>query len=121
MAESLKKSSLPENLLASCEALLSKKAVDLVVIDVKDVSSITDYYIVATGESSPQLKAMAQSAKSSLKSMDESTGIIDGDPASGWVVMDAFDFVIHLFMKETRELYAIESLWKDRPRLKIED
>ncbi len=120
MPETLEKKSLPENLLKCCEALLDKKAVDLVLIDVKGVSSITDYYVVASGESSPQLRAMAQSAKSALKEISEATGVIDGDPASGWVVMDAYEFVIHLFSAEARGNYAIESLWKDRPRLKMQ-
>ena len=118
MAEKLEKTSLPENLVACCEALLDKKAVDLTIIDVKGISTITDYYVIATGESSPQLRAMAHTSKSAMKHMHEASGIIDGDPASGWVVMDAYSFVVHLFMPETRDLYAIESLWKDRPRMK---
>lgn len=119
MAETLEKDTLPENLLACCEALSDKKAADMIVIDVKGVSSITDYYVVANGESSPQLKAMAHAAKSSIKAMHEATGIIDGDATSGWVVMDAYQFVVHLFTPETRDIYALESLWKDRPSVKI--
>ena len=116
MAETIDSSTFPANLLACCEALSDKKAINMIVIDVKGISTITDYYVIATGESSPQLKAMALSAKSALKSIDEATGVIDGDPASGWVVMDAYEFVVHLFQEDTRSLYAIESLWKDRPR-----
>lgn len=120
MAEPLDKKTLPENLLACCEALSDKKAADLVIIDVKGVSSITDYYVVANGESSPQLKAMAHAARASIKAMNEAAGIIDGDATSGWVVMDAYEFVVHLFTPETRDIYAIESLWKDRPSVKID-
>ncbi|OPZ74416.1 MAG: Nicotinate-nucleotide adenylyltransferase [Verrucomicrobia bacterium ADurb.Bin474] len=107
---------IPSALKDCCEALLDKKAVDLRIIDVKGVSSITDYYVLATGESGPQLRAMANSAYSSLKSADGAKGVVDGDPLSGWVVMDAYEFVVHLFRPEVRENYALESLWKDRPQ-----
>jgi ribosome-associated protein len=121
MSEIIEKSSIPENLMACCSALLDKKAVNLTILDVKGHSSITDYYVIASGDSSPQLRAMANVAKGTLKEMDLESGIIDGDPSSGWVVMDAYQFVVHLFLKETRENYALESLWKDRPRLVLED
>ena len=107
---------IPVALKDCCEALLDKKAVDLRVIDVKGVSSITDYYVLATGESGPQLRAMANAAYSSLKSSEGAKGVVDGDPLSGWVVMDAYDFVVHLFRPDVRENYALESLWKDRPQ-----
>ncbi|MCG8528104.1 MAG: ribosome silencing factor [Opitutales bacterium] len=117
MPESIEISTLPEDLKACCEALLDKKAEDVTILDVKGHSSITDYYIIASGQSSPQLKAMAESARMALKSQEGPVGTIDGDPASGWVVMDAFAFVLHLFLGETRDTYALESLWKDRPSL----
>jgi ribosome-associated protein len=119
MPEILEKTSLPKSLLACCEALLDKKAVDVTVMDVKGHSTITDFYVIASGESTPQLKAMAMSAKSALKDLDVVSGSIDGDPASGWVVMDAFDFVVHLFLGETRDTYALEALWKDRPQMRL--
>ena len=121
MPDSIDKSTIPENLMACCNALLDKKAVNLTILDVKGHSSITDYYVIATGESSPQLKAMANTAKTTLKDMGNQSGIIDGDAASGWVVMDAYQFIMHLFLPDTRDTYALESLWKDRPRLVIED
>ncbi|MEQ9825816.1 MAG: ribosome silencing factor [Puniceicoccaceae bacterium] len=119
MPSSLKNEQLPAPVLACCEALLDKKAIDLTVIDVKGVSTITDYYVIATGASSPQLRAMAQNAKSTLKESSEATGMIDGDPASGWVVLDAYAFVVHLFLPDTRDQYALEALWKDRPSVTI--
>lgn len=120
MPEIIDKLTIPENLMECCNALLEKKAVGLTILDVKGHSTVTDYYVIASGESSPQLKAMAHTAKMALKTRDEETGIIDGDPSSGWVVMDGYEFIVHLFTSETREEYALESLWKDRPRLELE-
>lgn len=119
MPELLKNELLPLPLRACVEALLDKKAIDVMVIDVQGVSTVTDHYVIATGASSPQLRAMAQSAKSTLKAASEATGMMDGDPASGWVVLDAYAFVVHLFLPDTRDQYALEALWKDRPTLMV--
>jgi ribosome-associated protein len=121
MASTLQKTDLPDGIIACCDALLEKKASRILILDVKEASSITDYFIIASGESSPQLRAMANAARASLKSSHEQTGQVDGEPASGWVVMDAFEFIVHLFLPETRETYALERLWKDRPQLEIND
>ena len=98
------------------EALLSKKAANITVFDVRNTSPVTDYYMIASGATAAQLKAMANAVSTSLKD----TGFkirVSGVPDDGWVVVDLFDVVIHIFQKETRDYYSIEELWADNPQV----
>jgi ribosome-associated protein len=99
------------------EALLSKKGMDLVVVDVRGLSPITDYVVIVTGSTAPQLKALSGAVVKDLKEAGEQPCRRSGEPDDGWVVLDCFDVVIHMFEKSLREYYAIEELWADAPRL----
>lgn len=102
---------------ALCEALDDKKAEDIVLLDVSEQSSITNYLILATGNSEPHLRALRIEVDRVLD--DTGTHILgrDAEPGSGWVVVDAFDIMIHVFTPENRALYQIESLWGDAETL----
>ncbi len=98
------------------EALLSKKAANIIIFDVRKTSPVTDYYMIASGATAAQLKAMASAVTTSTKD----TGFkirVSGAPDDGWVVVDLFDVVIHIFQTEVREYYSIEELWADNPRI----
>jgi len=96
-----------------CRALDEKKAVDLRVLDVGEQSSITNYLVLATGNSEPHLRALRVELE---KAIDAShTHIVGMEIAqdSGWIVVDAFDVMVHIFLPETRQKYGLENLWKD--------
>ena len=98
------------------EALLSKKAANITIFDVRHTSPVTDYYMIASGSTAAQLKAMVNALSTSLKT----TGFkirVSGVPDDGWVVVDLFDVVIHIFQTEVRDYYSIEELWADSPRV----
>jgi ribosome-associated protein len=99
------------------EALLSKKASDVVVFDVRDTSPVTDYYVIVSGATSPQLKAMANAVIKDLKEAGLNRPRTSGVPEDGWIVLDLFDVVIHIFQNEVRDYYSIEELWADCPRV----
>jgi ribosome-associated protein len=99
------------------EALLSKKGERVAVFDVRGASPVTDYYVVASGATAPQLKAMAGAVAAGLKEAGEHRYRQSGAPDDGWVVLDCIDVVIHIFLQELREYYAIEELWADSPRV----
>ncbi|MEI6149457.1 MAG: ribosome silencing factor [bacterium] len=99
------------------EAVLSKKGTDVVVIDVRGLSPITDYYVIASGATAPQLKAMSGAVAKGLKEAGEPPCRRSGEPDDGWIVLDCFDVVIHMFEQSLREYYAIEELWAGSPRL----
>jgi ribosome-associated protein len=121
MSSQIDPTTLPASVQNCLESLLEKKARNIVIVDVKGYSTITDYYLIATGESSPQLRAMANSARLAIKGGNNPPGVVDGEPDSGWVVMDAFEFVVHLFLPDVRDNYALELLWRDRPRYRHPD
>lgn len=98
---------------ACYDALDDKKAEDLKVLDVRGKSPITNYFIIATANSEPHLRALANELEKTLKDLGVKSIGRESNPGSGWVVVDAFDFMAHLFLPEQRGMYGIEALWKD--------
>jgi len=115
------KSELRQNLHLACDALLDKKAEDLQLLYFGDNSPLTDCFLIATGTSDPHLKALRNNLEAVLKENKIETLSKDRFQPGGWLVLDAIDFVIHLFSKEQRENYALEHLWKDAEQLTPED
>ena len=97
--------------------MLSKKGEDVVILDVRGLSTVTDYYLVATANNKPHLKALTTEIESSLEKEGVRAYRVGGSPDSEWVVVDYFDAVIHLFTVNTREYYALEQLWSDAKRV----
>ena len=104
-----------------CRALDEKKAGDVRVLHVAEQSSITDYLVIATGTSEPHLRAL----RVELEKVIDATGThivgMDKGIESGWLVVDAFDVMIHVFTPEARKKYALENLWKDAEPISVED
>jgi len=90
-----------------------KKAGELAVLDVSEQSSITDYLILATATSEPHLRALRVEIEKALDAAAVKIVGIEARQESGWLVVDAFDVMIHLFLAEKRELYGLERLWRD--------
>ncbi len=99
------------------EILEEKKAQNIVVLDVREQSSITDYYVVVSGMSGPHLKALYGDVQHQLKQDDIQCYRRSGNSDGGWLVLDYFDVIIHMFLPESREFYAIESLWDHVDRI----
>ncbi len=105
---------------ACCQALDDTKAEDIAILDVTNISSITNYLILATANSLPHLKALKRDLDKTLKDLNvHILGVDEGDH-SGWSVVDAFDVMIHLFTPDMRENYDLESLWKDAGSIETE-
>ena len=98
-------------------ALDDKKAEDLKVLYLGQKSSITDFFILATGNSDPHLKALSNALSHELKDLQVKLVGTDSEQGSGWAVVDAFDVMIHLFLPEQREFYQLDELWKDADAL----
>ncbi len=109
-----------EILKLCCRALDDKKAERIKVLDMSEVSSITDYFVIASGTSEPHLRALTNEVAQVLKERDVRILGKEVSPDSGWNVVDVFDIIIHLFLPETREYYRLDSLWKDAEEVPLD-
>ncbi len=98
-----------------------KKAADVLIIDVGEVFSVTDYFLIASGSSSPQVHAIVDGIEERLTRDGGPKPVrIEGKESREWVLMDYGAFVVHVFHQEQRDFYQLEKLWGDRPRLEWE-
>ena len=97
----------------------NKKAENIVVLDVRDLSSVTDNFVIASGTSEPHLRAIVDEVTGQLR---EKHGVrpraVDGTVHGAWVVLDFFDVIMHIMRPDARERYDLESLWGDAARVK---
>jgi ribosome-associated protein len=92
----------------------NKKAEDIAVLDVRKLSSVTDYFVIATGTSNPHLRAIVEEISSKLREdHDLRPSRSEGLSSGSWVVLDYFDVIVHVMHTETRKHYDLESLWGD--------
>ncbi|MCC5024937.1 MAG: ribosome silencing factor [Candidatus Synoicihabitans palmerolidicus] len=101
------------------KALDDKKAGDLRVLSVGEHSSITDYLILASGQANPHLRALRIQLERVLDDANAPIAGVESGEDSGWVVFDAYQVMIHLFMPEQREVYQLEQLWRDAEELDV--
>ncbi len=98
----------------------NKKAEDILILDVRKLSSVTDYFVIATGSSEPHLRAIVEEITDRLREdCDLRAKAIDGTFQTAWVVLDYFDVIVHVMRKDVRERYDFETLWGDAPRVKL--
>jgi ribosome-associated protein len=108
-----------EKLVKLCRDIaLAKKAEDAIILDVRNVSSVADFFLICTGTSEPHLKAIADEITRRVRDEGIRPRHRDGFPASRWVVMDFNDVLVHIFHPELRQRYTLEDLWGDAKRVK---
>ncbi|HWF44598.1 MAG TPA: ribosome silencing factor [Candidatus Kapabacteria bacterium] len=108
--------------LKAAHYAIEKKAIDVHVLDLTKITSMTDFFVVATGDSDRQVKAIAENV---IVQMRDTEGVIpwrsEGWDSLRWVLIDFVDFVVHVFQSEARLYYNIERLWADAPTVTVED
>lgn len=99
----------------------NKKAEDIVVLDVRKLSTVTDYFVIASGTSEPHLRAIVDEITDTLR---DDQGLrpraVDGTLQAAWLVLDYFDVIVHIMRQDLRERYDLEGLWNDAPRLRLQ-
>jgi len=115
----LSEESLPEAVKISIRAVQEKKAENIVVLELKEISSFTDYFVIVQGNSARQNKAVCDGVERALKEKKIRPISIEGRKSADWILMDYGSFIVHVFSEETRGYYALEKLWGDSPRLEI--
>jgi len=106
-------------LQVAVSAAEERRASDIVVLDLRGLSMVTDYFIVCSGSSDTNVKAIADSVEAKLKEAGQRPFGIEGRQEGSWVLMDYVDFVIHVFQIEKRMAFALEDLWKDAKRVHL--
>lgn len=96
-----------------------KKAENLLILDMQKLSSVADYFVLATGGSEPHLRAIVSEISEKLEEEGVSPGASDGVKQSNWVVLDYGDVIVHVMRADVRERYDLEGLWGDAPRLRV--
>ncbi len=107
--------------LLCINASLEKKAKDLVILNVKEVSAFTDYFIICSGSSDRQVRAIADAIQENLKLSGILPLGIEGEAAGQWILMDYEDVIIHIFLETIRSFYDLERLWSESPRMLVPD
>ena len=102
------------------EALEDKKAEDIQVIDISEVSVIADYFIIASGNNRNQVQALIDNVEEQLGRTGVSPKQIEGYDAANWVLMDYQDIIVHVFDKENRLFYDIERIWRDGKNIPVD-
>lgn len=114
-----KKSATLDLVQLCCRVLDDKKAAEITVLDVAATSSITDYLIVATATSEPHLRALRVELEKAIDAQGVRLVGMETAQESGWLVIDAFDVMVHLFLADTRERYGLERLWRDAVEVSV--
>jgi len=102
-------------------AALDKKALDVVVLDLRDTPAFTDFFILCSGQNQRQVKAIADAVEEVLRASKIRPAHVEGYDRGDWVLMDFFSFIVHVFTPQTRAFYALERLWGDAQRIDIGD
>jgi len=103
------------------ELMLDKKAVDIIMIDVRKITTLTDFFVVCTSESEPQSRAITDHINQRMKEEGVKSWHIEGYEHLDWVLIDFVHIVVHIFSKETREYYEFERLWADGKITHVKD
>jgi ribosome-associated protein len=116
-----KEASSRQRALLCINASLEKKAKDLIILKVKELSAFADYFIIASGTSDRQVRAIATAIQENLKKAEILPLGIEGEAAGQWILMDYNDVIIHIFLDTVRTFYDLERLWSEAPRMAVPD
>ncbi len=110
---------LPREVRTALEAARDKKAIDLVVLDLRALASFTDFFVICSGQNSRQVQAIADAVEEGLRKSQVKPAHVEGFKRAEWVLLDYFDFIVHVFSAERREFYALERLWGSARRVEL--
>ena len=114
-----KAAGLPAQVAGAVRAADDKKANDLVVLDLRKTAGFTDYFVIASGTNPRQVRAIADAVMAELAVLGAKPAHVEGYDRSEWILIDYFDFVVHVFAPETRVFYGLERLWGNAERVEV--
>ncbi len=109
----------PAQVQRAIDAAHDRKALDVVVLDLRPAEGFTDYFVIMTGRNTRQIQAISDAIQESLGSKGVKPAYIEGGDRAGWILLDYFDFIVHIFSPESRAFYALERLWGSAERIDV--
>ncbi len=110
-----------KKVLAVSEAALDKKALDVVILDVKKVCSYADFFLITSGTSDRHVQSVAEGIVSSVKKLGKKPLGVEGMQKGHWVLIDLDDVIVHIFYRPIRQFYGLESLWADAKPVDVKE
>lgn len=112
---------LPEEVRLAIRAAFGKKAAGVTVLDLRKGAAFTDRFVICSGQHVRHVKAIAEAVEEALKKARVKPVHVEGHAKAEWVLIDVFDFVVHVFTPDSREFYALERLWGSAQRLEVSE
>jgi ribosome-associated protein len=110
---------LDERVLAALHAASEKKALEPVVLDLREIASFTDYFVIVSGANERQVQAISDEVYESLKKAGHAAARVEGYKTAEWILLDYGDFVVHVFEQKARKFYDLERLWRESQRVEL--
>jgi ribosome-associated protein len=107
--------------MLAVSAALDKKAEDVLLLDLRTGDAFTDFFLIATGTNIRQVQAIADGVEEALRKAGQKPALVEGYDRGEWILLDFFDFIVHVFTPATREFYALDRLWGDARRVELPD
>lgn len=112
---------LPKSVSTAIEAARDKKATGVVVLDLKKAGAFTDYFVICSAANPRQVQAIADGIEEALKHLKQRPSLVEGYARAEWILLDYFDFVVHVFSKHARDFYGLDRLWGSATRIEFPD
>src|SRR4026208_67456 len=110
---------LDEHVLAALHAASEKKALEPVVLDLREIASFTDYFVIVSGANERQVQAISGDVYETLKKAGHGGARVEGYKTAEWILLDYGDFVVHVFEQKARKFYDLERLWRESKRVEL--
>lgn len=115
-----KSTKLPQQVEAAAMAADDKKAADLLILDLRQAAGFTDYFVICSGSNARQIRAIADAVMERLAADGVKPAHVEGYDRSEWILLDYFDFIVHVFAPETRHFYGLERLWGNAEHIELQ-
>jgi ribosome-associated protein len=112
---------LPKAIQAVIDAAQDRKATNIVVLDLKKAGAFTDYFVICSAANPRQVQAIADAVEAGLKGQKQRPSLVEGYARAEWILLDYFDFVVHVFSRQARDFYGLDRLWGSATRIEFPD
>jgi ribosome-associated protein len=118
-AEPTRAAELDDRVLMALNAAAEKKAIETVVLDLREIASFTDYFVICSGTNERQVQAISDGVVETLKKAGSPVTRVEGYKTAEWILLDYGDFVVHIFNDKARKFYDLERLWRESKRVEL--